>query len=100
MTAWTYTIPKLEISLPRQDSWAKLDPLHRTSPPWYLRWPQPVIDLVRGNGNPRWFCMPQTVEEATEFRPRRVYGAYCGAPQGVRCRCGAQLDGHDPGDEQ
>jgi len=31
--------------------------------------------------------------------PRRVYGAYCGAPPGIRCRCGAQLAGHDPGDE-
>ena len=24
---------------------------------------------------------------------------YCVAPRGIRCRCGAQLHGHDPGDE-
>lgn len=36
-----------------------------------------------------WYCLPETVEPATEFRPRRVYSAYCGAPPGVRCeRCG------------
>lgn len=84
---------------PARFNWAKLEPPRRTSPLWYLRWPQPVIDLVRGDNNPRWFCMPATVEEATEFRPRRVYAAYCGAPPGIRCRCGAQLAGHDPGDE-
>jgi hypothetical protein len=48
---------------------------------------------------PTWWCSPEHVEEATEFRPRRVIGAYCGAPPGHRCRCGPQLFGHDPGDE-
>jgi len=46
-----------------------------------------------------WYCLPETVDAATEFRPRRVYRAYCGAPPGVRGRCSAQLRGHDPGDE-
>lgn len=26
-------------------------------------------------------------------------GGMCSAPPGIRCRCGSQLDGHDPGDE-
>jgi hypothetical protein len=39
------------------------------------------------------------VEPATELRRRRVYLPYCSAPPAYRCRCGAQLRGHDRGDE-
>lgn len=94
-----YAIPKLDIPPPVQGpqrfNWVPLKPTKRgrTSPAWYLVWPAPSIGAA-------WFCIPATVEEATEFRPRRVGGASCGAPPGVRCRCGAQREGHDPGDEQ
>lgn len=73
-------------------SWAPPEPPRRISPRWYLAWPTPMAAT--------WFCMPGFVEETNEIRPRRVYAAYCGAPSGVRCRCGAQLVGHDAGDEQ
>lgn len=56
-----------------------------------------------------WFCIPEHVVEGPAPRrggngapllgERWTFGAYCSAPQGVRCRCGAQRQGHDPGDE-
>jgi len=76
-------------------------PSRRKSPLWYLSYPQPVIDLCGVGGiNPRWWCMPAHTEEATKYRPMRRYAAYCSAPPGIRCKCGAQREGHDPGDEQ
>ena|ERR1700761_1129570 len=51
-----------------------------------------------------YFCMQNVTDIVERFgygsRPRIIrLSAYCGAPDGVRCKCGAQLDGHDFGDE-
>lgn len=67
-----------------------------------------VVGLKRARqALPSWFCIPASEErdafpKYAERRGRpavRTFAAYCGAPPGVRCRCGAQLSGHDPGDE-
>lgn len=66
--------------------------------PWDGKlWPPPDRRLTTRT----WWCWEGCVEEANEFRRRRVYGPYCSALDiGVRCKCGAQAQGHDPGDEQ
>lgn len=53
-----------------------------------------------------WFCyagsrrVVETVEPPYPLMPRKTYVVdYCGAPPGVRCSCGSQFAGHDPGDE-
>ena len=77
-----------------------------TAPPsssWW-RWTKPprrpaVPPADRRFFTAMWFCIPGWVEPATEFQPQRTYPPYCGAPPGYRCRCGAQLAGHDFGDE-
>lgn len=42
-----------------------------------------------------WFCIPG----GNWFGDARIVAPYCGAPDGYRCSCGAQLAGHDFGDE-
>jgi hypothetical protein len=61
--------------------------------PWYLRpWEPPKRPIAA-----LWYCTKG--EPFGDDGHGRVIGPYCGAPLGVRCSCGAQLHGHDPGDE-
>jgi hypothetical protein len=85
-------IPKLPITPPAKLTWFGGRTAHevRSAP----RLPPVRLAIVA-----MWFCLPGFVEPATEFRRQRVYRPYCGAPPGFDCRCGAQLHGHDPGDE-
>lgn len=88
----------------------------RTSAMRGIRWTtehrreSPVPSADRRGPHLSWYCIAeQTVEGFDSPRQeqfgipqpgrRFTFAAYCGAPPGVRCSCGAQLDGHDPGDE-
>lgn len=97
------------VHAPTTVTWASDPCPSRTSPLWYLSWPTPVIDLVRGNPmNATWFCLAgknavhetEVVGYGIHQRTRTYVVDFCGAPPGVRCSCGTQLAGHDPGDEQ
>lgn len=48
-----------------------------------------------------WFCIPEHDTDPVVLGGKTYtrMAAYCGAPAGIRCRCGAQAVGHDPGDE-
>jgi len=69
--------------------------------------PKPRIDVGRERAFVfRYFCLknvPDFVERVGYCSRERLrtyrFSDYCGAPPGVRCSCGAQLAGHDPGDE-
>jgi len=61
--------------------------------------PSPIVGRA-------WFCFagPRRVEEVVPpplpgMPSKTLVLDYCGAPPGVRCSCGTQLAGHDPGDE-
>lgn len=96
-------ILKISLPPPRKLTWFDGRTAHevrsaqRPRPAWGdVLWPPPDRRLAIVA---TWYCWPELIEEAAEFRPRRVIGAYCGARPGFRCRCGAQLHGHDPGGE-
>jgi hypothetical protein len=89
----TSVIPKSPIPLPTTLAW------------FGGRTPREVVSAPRPQPDRRlaivatWFCLLGFVEPATQYCRQRVYLPYCGAPSGFRCSCGAQLHGHDPGDE-
>lgn len=65
--------------------------------PKFTRSPIPSADRTAFVG-PAWFCGDGAGVSESNGKKFTLQG-YCGAPGGIRCSCGAQKVGHDPGDE-